>query len=119
MRAIPKKLLKEILGDTFYKTCVRSKEMNCEGRITLEHALIYSGKQINEKWSIIPVCEKHHEIGKYQNAGTMDKRYHEYVAVNRMSCYDEKKYYKVNWKQKRLFLNKIYGDYNPNKTDKR
>lgn len=49
----------------------------------------------------------------------MDKRYHEYVAVNRMSCYDEKKYYKVNWKQKRLFLNKIYGDYNPNKTDKR
>lgn len=108
MRPIPKKLLKDILADPYYKKCVRHKEMKCSGRITLEHALIYAGKQINEKWAILPVCEKHHAVNRFQDAGDLDKRYHEYVAVNRMTSEDEKKYPRVDWKQKRENLNKIY-----------
>jgi len=34
-----------------------------------------------------------------------------------MTSEDEMEYPRVNWKQKREMLNKIYGDYNPNKTN--
>jgi len=114
MRPIPKKLLKEILDDPYYQKCIRHETKKCSGRITLEHALIYAGKQINEKWAILPVCEKHHAVNKYQDAGDLDKRYHEYVAVNRMMSDDEKKYPRVDWKSKRKMLNKIYeGEKHP------
>ena len=116
MRPIPKKLLKEILKDPFYQTCIRHKEKKCGGRITFEHAIIYAGKQVNEKWCILPVCERHHGVNSYQDRGDMDKKYHEWVAVNRMTIDDEKTYCRVDWKIKRKYLNSIYGNYNPTKS---
>ena len=108
MRPIPKKLLQEIKEDPFYQKCIRHKELTCGGRITFEHALIYAGKQVNEKFAILPVCEKHHAVNQFQDRGYLDKRLHEWVALNRMTEEDEIKYPKVNWKQKREHLNKIY-----------
>ena len=113
MRPIPEKLKKELNSDPFYKKCVRRETMECGGKITFEHALIYAGKQINEKFAILPVCERHHGVNRYQDRGDLDKRYHEWVALNRMTPQDEAKYPKVNWQLMRERLNKIYGNYNP------
>ena len=54
MTPIPKELSDEMSNDVFYSRCARSNG-SCEGRITWEHAFIYAGKQIQEKWSIIPL----------------------------------------------------------------
>lgn len=110
MRPIPKKLLNDILSDKFYEACIRRNDGECRGRITLEHALIYAGRQINEKWAILPVCEYHHAVGDFQGSGGLDKRFHEWVAVNRMTDEDEKKYPRVDWGQLRKNLNKKYHE---------
>jgi len=53
-------LLREMMSeDPYYKVCARSNS-ECEGRITWEHTLLYAGKQIQEKWAIIPLCWYHH-----------------------------------------------------------
>jgi len=110
MRPIPKKLLKEILEDPYYEICIRDN-CDCKGRITLEHALYYARKQINEKFAILPVCEFHHKVGIFQNNGDLDKRFHEYIAIGRMTKEDVAKYPKLNWAQRFSYLSSIY---NPN-----
>lgn len=90
MRKIPIKLRNQIANDPFMKVCSR-KDENCQGRITWEHAFIYAGKQINEKWAIIPLCEYHH-LGK-----GLDKRENEKIAISRATKQDLAKYNKRNW----------------------
>lgn len=55
MRKIPQKLRDELAADPYYKTCAR-KSGECSGRITWEHAVIYAGRQVNERWAIVPLC---------------------------------------------------------------
>jgi hypothetical protein len=102
MRPIPKQLRDEMEADPYYKQCVRRKEGNCSGRITWEHSFEYGGKQINEKWAIIPLCWYHH-LGD-----GLDKDYNQYISVNRMTKADEDKYPRKNWKQLRSYLNGKY-----------
>lgn len=104
---IPPKLRNEIAGDPFMKRCIyeRSDAPNhdCSGRITWEHAFIYGGRQIQEKWSIVPCCEAH-------NSGvSMDKEFNQFVAINRATDKDFKKYPKFNWEQNQKYLNKKYA----------
>jgi len=112
MNNMPKKLRDELANDAFYEKCsVGNKD--CKGRITWEHALYYAGKQVQERWAIIPLCWYHH-LG-----GGLVKDFNEWVALNRLfhdkSFLGEakKKYPKAiaNWKQRVLFLNKKYGSY--------
>ena len=98
MHPIPIKLKKEILADPYYKQCAR-KDRHCKGRITFEHALIYAGRQIQEKWAIIPLCAYHHSVDKFQDGGGLDKRINERIAVSRATPEDLAKYPKRNWKQ--------------------
>ncbi len=90
MRPIPQKLKDEILSDLYYKKCCR-KNHDCKGRITWEHAFIYAGRQINEKWAIIPLCVYHH-LGE-----GLDKRLNEIIAVSRATPEDLAKYPRKNW----------------------
>jgi len=90
MRPIPLKLKKILVNDPYMKTCARSNE-ECEGRITWEHAFIYSGRQINEAWSIIPLCWYHH-LGP-----GMNKRINEQIALSRATEEDLSKYPKRDW----------------------
>ena len=122
MRPIPKKLRDDLSMDPFYKKCIRKATMEYGGKITFEHALIYAGKQINEKFAILPVCEKHHAVNRYQDRGDFDKRLHEWVALSRLfqaeESYQEemrKKYPRafLVWIQRLKYLNTIYGNYNP------
>ena len=90
MRPIPQKLRQQISEDQFMKVCARSG-LDCKGQITWEHSFIYSGRQINEAWAIIPLCVYHH-LG----AG-MDKRINEQIAFNRATKEELNKYPKRNW----------------------
>jgi hypothetical protein len=102
MRAIPPKLKTEILADPFYKVCIRDNK-ECRGRIEWEHAFVYAGRQINEKWAIVPVCTYHHrEEGLVKN-------FNRWVAINRATKEDFKKYPKFDWIKLKNNLNKLYG----------
>lgn len=70
-------------ADPYYKVCARMRDGSCAGRITWEHAIIYKGQQLNEKWAIIPLCEYHHAVGQYQDGGDLDKNENIRIAVNR------------------------------------
>lgn len=104
MRPIPTKIRKQIDADLFYKTCIRVHEGDCSGRITIEHSLIVAGRQCNELFALLPLCWSHHLVH-------LDKRYNEWVALNRATDAELLKYAKANWIQKRNYLNTIYGTY--------
>lgn len=59
MNKIPTKLRQQLSNDPYYYKCVRENK-ECSGRITWEHAMTYAGKQIQERWAIIPLCWYHH-----------------------------------------------------------
>lgn len=65
------------------RVCLRHHEGNCDGRLTKEHAVTYAGKQIQEEWAILDICEYHHAVGKYQDGGDLDKEKHLRIALNR------------------------------------
>lgn len=90
MHKIPTKLRKELSEDPEYKICARSGT-GCEGRITFEHALLYAGKQVQEKWAILPLCWYHH-LG----AG-LDKRWNINYALSQATEADRKKYPRLPW----------------------
>jgi hypothetical protein len=124
MNNIPKGLKDKMADNNFYRICVKGRKgftSECRGRITWEHALYFAGKQVQEEWAIIPLCQYHHSVGKWQNAGGLDKRFNEWVALNRLFSLPEdehqkmkKKYAKVydEWKRRVKFLNNFYGRYN-------
>lgn len=82
MRTIPQKLKKEILSDPYYRNCAREGG-DCDGRITWEHAIIYAGRQLNEKWAIIPLCTFHHAVDRHQDGGDLNKEFNVLIALNR------------------------------------
>lgn len=91
MNKIPENLRNELIGDSYYLRCTRSGP-DCRGRITWEHTFIYAGKQIQEKWAIIPLCWFHH-LGAGLNKGL-----NKIIATKRTNESDRKKYPKINWK---------------------
>lgn len=101
MRPIPLKLRLELAADPYYKVCARFNAV-CEGRITWEHSWIYAGKQINEKWAIIPLCHYHHQ------GGGLDKDKNRYIALLRATAEELAKYPRRKWDQELNFLKKKY-----------
>lgn len=83
MRKIPDDLRADMASDPYYTRCARSCDGGCDGRITWEHAIIYAGQQLNEKWAIIPLCEYHHSIGKHMDGGALDKNRNVCIALHR------------------------------------
>lgn len=114
MRAIPATLRNEMESDPYYKRCCMEFRGECEGRITWEHALIFAGKQINEKWAIIPLCEFHHAVGQFQDAGDLKKEMNVWVALNRAIESELLAYSKaIDYVKLKRRLNEKYGPYSP------
>jgi hypothetical protein len=113
MRAIPQSVRKEISKDPRYTICslMGVKGHVCGGRITMEHALIYRGRQIQEKWAIIPVCAAGQEVDEYQDAHTMDKEMNQWVAFNQATDEDLMRYPRAYFFRDRERLNNKYGPY--------
>lgn len=103
MRPIPLKLRKLMSADPYYLKCARENAV-CEGRITIEHCWIYSGRQINELWNLIPLCVYHH-LDK-----GLDKDKNKYLALKRATGADLAKYPKRNWKQELEYLKQKYDN---------
>ncbi len=76
-------------NDPFYKSCsladytFEGLQHVCAGSITWEHTLTYGGSKIQEKWAIIPLCEKYHGVNWFQDSGLMVKEINVWVALNR------------------------------------
>lgn len=90
--------------------CARENDGNCDGKITWEHTLIFAGRQIDEVWAIIKLCEYHHAVNIHQDGCGMDKQKNIWIALNRATDDELKKYSKsVDYIKMRDRLNKIYG----------
>ncbi len=85
MNNMPVKLRKELAADPEYRVCIL-KSAECDGRITFQHAVIYAGKQVQERFAILPMCVRHH-LGDLHD-GTRDRK----MALGRATEADKAKY---------------------------
>jgi len=110
-----KTLRDELSKDKEYTLCSLHNYQNtfgsCAGRVTREHALIYAGRKIQEKWAIIPCCAQHHGVDFYQDSrGEAPKEVRVWVALNRASDTELLSVSKVqNYIRIRAVLNDKYG----------
>lgn len=110
MRPIAQKNRKIIDSDPYYRFCARADEGDCQGRITIEHAIIVAGRQLDEMWALLPICAYHHSVNQFQDCGKMNKEKHEWLALNRATDEELEAISKaVDYKRKREYLNSIYG----------
>lgn len=110
MRPIPQKHRVTIDADLFYKRCALEGEHG--GRITIEHAIIFCGRQVAEMWNYVPLCERHHGIGPWMDAGTLEKDKSVWVALNRATDEEIRSISKViDYFRIRYNLNERYGTY--------
>ena len=115
MRKISEKDKKTIGNSEYYKHCALASLGGCGGRITIEHAEIYAGKQIDEMWNYVPICAKHHGVDEYQDVTAVDKSRTRWVAFNQATDEELNKYYKAfpSYVSERNRLNNLYGNYTP------
>lgn len=90
MNNTPQRLREQLASDPYYQSCAR-QSAECSGRITWEHALYYVGRQIQERFAIIPLCEYHH-LGE-----GLVKRINEMIALRRATKSDRLKYPLLPW----------------------
>ena len=110
MRKISAKVKEELLADPRMKKCARACEGNCGGRITWEHVIIYGGRQLDEAWAIIPLCEYHHDVNTYQDIGDLNKEKNLWIALKQAPPGRLKALSKAIDYEKRLdYLNKKYS----------
>jgi len=93
MSPIPFNLRIQLAKDPYYAKCARAEDGGCNGRITWEHAILYAGRQVQERWAIIPLCYRHH-LGDL-----LDKTKNVILATNRATDDDKKKYPRLNWQK--------------------
>ena len=112
------RLRQEVGEDPEYTRCalqglLRGVISPCGGRVTREHAIIFAGKKVQEKWAIPPICAAHHGVDAYQDAPTQThKEIRVWVAVNRATDEELFRYSKaVNYLRERDRLNAKYGVY--------
>jgi hypothetical protein len=99
VKPIPKKMRDEMNKDPFYrKCCIADKD--CSGKIEWHHGLIYAGRRVGDKFSILPVCQNHHRLEKTRPVRDKLNR----VMISRMTEADFKKYPKKNWEQLKNYL---------------
>ena len=103
---IPIPLRNELEKDPFYKKCCIT--WRTDGKIDWHHNMTWGGKNLQEKFAILPV---HNDIHQYHRKITSEvKEKLNWVMVNRMSE-DELSYYSkaIDYKELKIRLNKKYG----------
>ena len=102
MRFIPLTLLSEMLSDSFYEKCC----LCWEKPIQFHHAIIFGGQQQNEKFCIVPLCKKCHDMEKRRDINEKIS----WIVLNRASAEELKRYSKVeNLLAKKIRLNEKFG----------
>lgn len=113
---MPKKMRDAMSGDGEYTRCafVGYEDLvgECGGRVTREHAVMYAGRKVQERWAIIPCCAKHHGVDRYQDApGTAPKELRLWVALNRATDEELEALPRANLLRKRELMNAQIGAY--------
>ncbi len=105
MRPISARVHRLIDASPYHKRCARAAGGGCSGRLTMEHALLFAGQQVDEAWAIVPLCW-HHHLGP-----GLDKRLNELLALRRATPEDLAKYPKARgrWEQLRKYLETRYA----------
>lgn len=104
MRKIPKALQEDMADDPYYKRCCVSG--SSFGKIDWHHNLIFGGRQVNEKFCILPLSKPIHDnIHKY-------KEQCDWIMLNRATDEELARYSKaIDYKRMRNVLNEKYGKY--------
>jgi len=112
MNNVPPKLRKQLAADPEYSVCSLKGHHECGGRITWEHAIIFSGRQVQARWAIIPVCAAGQDVDYYQDSHRMDKKMNQWVALNRATDDELRAISRaIDYIRERARLNAIYGTY--------
>lgn len=112
MTHIPKKVLLDILSDPEYAICMLYGFPGhvCHGRITFDHALINSGRQVQMKRAIVALCAKGHSVDEFQDRGDHKPEVSRWIALNRLTNDELKSLSKVvSYGNERERLNVKYG----------
>jgi len=106
MSPIPKKLRDEMAADPYYRRCCITGRPKGAVKIEWHHNLIFAGRQVQEKWCILPVSEAVHIQANFRD---MREKLN-WVMLNRATDEELARYSKVeDLIQKRERLNTIYG----------
>lgn len=104
MNNIPPKLREEMAADPFYQRCCITGAMAKNTKVEWHHNLIHAGKQVQEKWCILPLAEAVHDDIAYY------KEECDWIMLNRADEATLKRYSRAeNLVAKRDRLNKKYG----------
>ncbi len=94
-------LRKKLNDDPWMKSCCLC---HTKQSIEFNHALIYSGRQINEDYAIVPLCSDCHR-GAFGTILQRNRDICELLAIERGLQSDiETKYPKMDWRQRRDYL---------------
>lgn len=77
------------------------QDHQCQGRSTMEHAFIYRGRQIPDKWAVVRLCEWAH-LGPGLN-----KRINQWLALRHATAEDLAKYQKTDWVRLKSYLDTV------------
>ena len=109
MRRIPTKLRAEMEADPYYhRCCVTGVRRGYGVKIDFHHNLIYAGRQVNEKWCILPLLRSVHDQA---NSKTMRDKL-DWIMLNRTDEATLRAYSKAkDLVRRRDQLNEEFGVY--------
>lgn len=94
-------------------TCERNALLHdhiCQGRSTNEHPLYWANKQIPDEFAVVRLCAWAHGVDQFLlSGGGFVKEIGEWIALNRATSEDFKKYPRTNWLVRLNYLNKKYS----------
>lgn len=97
---MPPSLRAELAADPSYKVCIVTGSTN--GKIEWHHNLIYAGKQVQERFAILPIMQYIHDKADIEHV----KAILDWIMLNRATEDELFRYSKaVNLKEKRDRLN--------------
>lgn len=106
MRKMPLGLRAEMQNDPFYSRCCITGQSKLSTKIEWHHNFIFAGRQVNEKWCILPLAKEIHDrIELY-------KERCDWIMLNRADEATLTRYSKaIDLVRRKEILNKKYGTY--------
>lgn len=99
-------------ADPYYKKCCYHGPFGHGPSVKIEwhHNLIFAGRQVQEPWAILPICEEIHKKADWKQV----RERLDWIMLNRATEEDLDYYSKANdLRRKRDVLNKKYGATTP------
>ena len=103
MNKIPPKLREEMAADPFYQRCCLSGALATNTKVEWHHNFQYAGRQVQEKWCILPLAQQIHADIAYH------KEECDWIMLNRADEETLRRFSRANLIAKRERLNAKYG----------